>query len=70
MVLMSLQARKGSLGKLSNSLCQKDWMDVEVKADDRYDTANEEGDCNDENWGFGICTDNSEYMNVIMIRPC
>jgi hypothetical protein len=32
-------------------------MDVEVKADDHYDSTNEEVDCNDEKRGFGVCTD-------------
>jgi hypothetical protein len=45
-------------------------MGVEVKADDNYDSANVEGDCNDKKRGFGVCTDNSEYMSVIMIRLC
>lgn len=45
-------------------------MGVEVKADDNHDSANEEGDCSDEKRGFGVCTDNSEYMDIIMIRLC
>jgi hypothetical protein len=45
-------------------------MSVEVKADDNYDSANEESDCSDENGGFGVCTDNSECMNIFMIRVC
>jgi len=40
---------------------------VEVKAGDNYDSANEEAECNDEKRGFGVCTDNSECVDVIMI---
>ena len=66
-----MKGKKGSLGKLSNCLCQKDWLGVEVKADDNYDGANEEGECNSEKRGFGVCTDNSECVDiVIVIRLC
>jgi len=45
-------------------------MGVEVKADDNYDSANEEGECNDEKRGFGVCTDISEFLDIVMIRLC
>lgn len=45
-------------------------MCVEVRVDDNCDSANEEGDCNDEKRSFGDCTDNSEYVNIVMIRLC
>jgi len=41
---------------------------VEVKADDNYDGANEEGECNDEKRGFGVCTANSAYVDIVMIK--
>jgi hypothetical protein len=45
-------------------------MGVEVKDHDNYGSANEEGECNDEKRAFGVCIDNSEHMNIVMIRLC